>query len=258
MDWQEFLFHPEHNWLTRFDKMARKRFSKTEFAEDAVNQIIKQFSADNWSALGDINQQKSPAAYLSTLFRNRLEDIARKRFGRPRAPKWLKDLGGIWMTVYKRLCLERQTPKSIVFAFEEQSDSELIDSMITTIKTKHPKCGTADCQEISLESHQEQHQAFEPVDETTNNNQEQLLLALSMFCGLSEEDAMALKSSASFFKDLDLSAEQQLVLKLIYQQGLKISQVSRMLNTPDHKIRKLHQETLNLLKNSLVVRQGEV
>lgn len=258
MDWQQFLFNPEHDWLSRFDKMARKRFNKAEFAEDAVNQIIKQFSADNWSALGDINQQKSPAAYLSTLFRNRLEDISRKRFGRPRAPKWLQDLGGMWMTVYKRLCLERQVPKAIIIAFEDQSDSVLIDSMITTIKTKHPKCGSTDCQEISLESHQQQHQAFEPVDESESNDQEQLLLALSMFCGLSNDDAMGLQSSASHFKELDLSVEQQLVLKLIYQQGMKISQVSRMLNSPDYKIRKLHQETLNLLKSSIVVRQGEI
>jgi len=256
MDWQHFLFNPEHDWLARFDLMARKRMSKIELADDAVNQIIKQFSDNNWSALGDINQQKSPGAYLTTLFRNRLEDLARQKFGRPRAPQWLKNLGGIWMTVYKRLCLERQTKQAIVFALDNEHND--IAAIITTIKSKHPKCGSSDCQEISLEGHQEQHQNFEPEQQDSSNAQEQLLLALAMSLGIDNNEALAQTELQQPLSDLNLSDEQQIILKLIYQQGLKISQVARMLNQPDHYLRKLHRNTLIQLKNGIAVRQGEI
>lgn len=260
MDWQHFLFHPEHDWLARFDLMARKRMNKIEFADDAVNQIIKQFSDDNWSALGDINQQKSPGAYLTTLFRNRLEDIARKRFGRPRAPKWLKDLGGIWMTVYKRLCLERQPKQAIVFALG--NDNNHVASIITTIKSKHPKCGSPDCQEISLDEHQQQQPGFEassePELENNTDSQEQLLLALAMSIGVADNVALAQIENQTALTALELSNEQQIILKLVYQQGLKISQVARMLKQSDHQIRKLHKETLIQLKKCIAVRQGDV
>ncbi|MEZ5471356.1 MAG: hypothetical protein R3E90_06220 [Marinicella sp.] len=256
MDWQLFIFNPEYDWLNKFDLMARKRFNHDDLAQAAVNDIIKELSKENWSILGDIKSKNEPGAYLTTVFRRKLEDMARQRYGRPRPPVWLQKLGGFWLTLFQWLCLERKSRTAIFDAIEQHQNQEDVDNMILTIKTKHPKCGSPDCKEDSLEEHQEINQGFEPVYEDNDCScDEQLLLALGHYTGINDEDALKPMQFGANFSSLRLSDEEQVMLKLIYQQGLKISQVARMLHIPDHQVRKSHQNTLDKIKECLNVRQ---
>ncbi len=255
MDWQLFIFNPEHDWLNKFDQMARKRYNHDDLAQAAVNDIIKVMSKDNWSILGDIESKREPGAYITTVFRNKLEDKARKRYSRPRPPSWLKKLGGFWLTLFQWLCLERKTKIAIYDAMEHHQIIEDVDQMILTIKTKHPKCGSPDCQENSLEEHQEINQSFEPTYEDDEDCDEELLLALGHYTGINDTKSIKLVNQKSDLENLKLNDEDQVLLKLIYQQGLKISQIARMLHLPDHQVRKMHQNVLNNIKECVNVRQ---
>lgn len=256
MDWQLFVFNPENDWLSVFDKMAQQRFNNQGQADAAVNEIIKSLSENNWQALGNIKEMKSPGAYLTTVFRRKLEDKARQIFGRPRAPKWLKQLGGIWMTLFRWLCLERKSKMEIMQGWpDNESHQQEVDTMISTIRSKYPQCGSADCQEVSLEQHQQMDPSFEPQTEDNEDIPEDLLLALAHHCGIADIPSSVVSDLHSGLQQLQLTAQQQLLLKLIYQQGKKISEVARLLHTADHQIRTLHKNTLNLLKNCITVRQ---
>ncbi len=154
MDWQAFVFDPNNHWIERLERRSKQRFLDGNLADEAMNYALKALSDDNWARLQQYQSKAKPGTYLLTLYNNLLEDFSRKKFGYPRPPVWLQKLGEQWVSLWRRLCLEREPVESLLVCY--QAIEESIQDMIRAIKAKLPDCGIAQVSVASLGHHNDE------------------------------------------------------------------------------------------------------
>ncbi|MGD8570263.1 MAG: hypothetical protein PVJ39_19405 [Gammaproteobacteria bacterium] len=259
VDWQSLVF--QSGWLQKLDQLAARRFGAGGLAEEASSYVIEQLSADNWDKLSSFKGNCKPETFLHTVTANYLEEFSRKRFGRPRPPEWLKRQGELWVQVWKLVCLERQMIQSVIDHLSGQTLREpgFIQHIITTVKARLPWCGDSN-REIMLETKNDSddpdydpshHIAHEqtPDDELTENAFGDLLLMLSgLFANPVNQDHfgdVAMSSAGkmagnhvhilqSLQQKIDLTDEERVLLRMIYQDGMKKSAAAKALGMQEH------------------------
>ena len=257
MDWQAFVFDPSEKWIEVFDRLAKDRFVMPSQAEAAVNEVLKRLSANGWQRLKRFSGKASPAGFLVATVRNLIEDIAREKFGRPRPPKWLVQLGGRWVSVFKRLCLERQPPESVARSLAtDQSSIETLMEMARTIKSRIPSCGGPGVGEVQAgeELIELEAQQLAVREASAPMLDEQLLLALSAFTGGAEEGTWPSSIAADRFvalTQLSLSDDQALLLRLVFEENLSAAKAGARLNIPAFQARRNLKSILQRLRKAI-------
>ena len=261
MDWQAFIFNPSEDWIGKLERRARKRFSDENIADEAMNFALKRLGANDWEKLKSYQQRSKPGTFLLVLFNNQLEDFARKKFGYPRPPAWVERMGEHWKTIWKRLCLEREESQSLLIVFEHIKEQTA--EIIRTIKARISDCGkhsnitsvggsrTEDEDSsyslqdaVQNDRHNQSNEA--PIDSALDRQQSEDILAALCSVLEFEADKVALEMQANkmteamekFNQAISLSGQQQLLLKLVYQQGYSVSAAARLLSLPDHQVRR--------------------
>ena len=118
---------PEPPWQQRvlehwelINRLAGRRFPGSALAEEAALFVLNRLAADDWRRLRAFTGESTLATYIAALSFRLLEDFARARFGRSTPPLWVRRLGGIWLTLFRLLCLERFTPDEAVALVHQQ------------------------------------------------------------------------------------------------------------------------------------------
>ena len=96
------------------NRMAGRRFQQAVLAEEAALFVMDGLARDDWQRLQAFTGRATLATYVGALTLRLLEDFARIRFGRVKPPLWIQRLGGIWLTLFRLLCLERFSPDEAV------------------------------------------------------------------------------------------------------------------------------------------------
>ncbi|MAZ65596.1 MAG: hypothetical protein CMF25_00610 [Kangiellaceae bacterium] len=81
IDWQTYLYDPQHNWIDRLDKMALRRFFDENVAMEAMAFVFERLKKDNYAKLNKFQGKSQPSTFLISVVRNLLEDYADHRFG---------------------------------------------------------------------------------------------------------------------------------------------------------------------------------
>lgn len=259
MDWRNYFLQPD--WMARIDRLAERRFGAGGLAEEASTFVIEAIQADDWKRCRGYQGKASKSTFLITLINNALEEFSRKRFGRPRPPMWLKREGPLWVDVWKRICLERQSDDAVIdrLTADGQRESTQVQRIVSTVKSRMPWCGHSN-QEIPLQyfqgddgdttSQEDNLMANGEPSEGDPRHQYELLLMSLTYLLKTPEDATARASQedpvsamlASWLpcfercrQSLALSDEERLLLRMIYQEGCKKNEVARTLGVPAHQ-----------------------
>jgi RNA polymerase sigma factor (sigma-70 family) len=272
MDWQEFIFNPDENWIGRMENRARKRFSDENVADEALNYALKKLSENNWQRLNTFQGRSKPGTFLYSILNNQLEDFSRKKFGYPRPPVWIDRLGIHWKMIWKRLCLEREEEESLLVIY--QDTEEHTRQIIKTIKSRVTNCGQTSSitsiggtitnnnendydVDIQLAKYaQSDCESCDNIEAQTEKSQSNhLLAALCQAVDIEADDidingiSKQIEQQSSKFKDLfKLKPEQLLLLKLKYQQGYKIPSIAKILKLKEYKVRR----NLSAAENQMV------
>lgn len=257
VDWQSLVF--KTGWLEKLDKLSIRRFGEGGLAEEASTYVIDQLSSDSWVSLSTFKGQCKPESYLHTVTSNYLEEFSRQRFGRPRPPEWLKRQGDLWVQIWKLVCLERQLVQSVVdhLAFNNLRNPNIIKGAISAIKARLPWCGESNREIAAVPLDNENSYnpaeliAYEhtPEDEITEVGYINTLLLISSLMNENPIENMFGQSSTeraeSYVKKhehkfeqlrqkLELTDEERILLRMVYQDGMKKSVVARSLGMQDH------------------------
>lgn len=267
MDWQTFFFDQQAQWPDRLMQVARRRFVDPVLAEEAYTAAFDRLVADNWSALGTYTGKSNPGSYLVTVFSNLLEDFSRSRFGRVRPPAWLSRLGSLWKRVFELLCLERREPETVVdhVSARETLDADEVRRMIREIRAGVPSCGerTGAFAEEGGMAEIDSTSTAQDAPETTLDRADvhQLLSVLgSLLDDQRRPDASgdAAADAGDYWqrwstlrKRIQLDAEERLVLRMVYQDGVKVARAARAINQPEHQVRRMLKRTLAKLRQRL-------
>jgi hypothetical protein len=254
--------------MGKIDYLARKRFSELWAAEEASHYVLEYLSADDWKHCCKFRGDSKPATFLYTVINNALEAFNRHRFGRPRAPLWVKDKGETWVKIWKMICLERHLSESVADTLTNTGlrTREFVYSAIELIKAKISWCGVGDVEVperyLVTETNQNPLDSFSARDHSGSGaseglegeavllDAEELMARLyQLACSGNETNQKTLtddKLLDRLRQNLDLDDEDWLILKMVYKDGFKLKVVAASLGMPAYlpgrKLKVIHEK----------------
>lgn len=273
-NWSELVFAPE--FMAAINKLAVKRFGAGSLAEEAGTYVIEYLSHDDWEKCKAYQGKSQTNTFLYTLSNNALEEFSRKRFGRPRPPTWLQELGDMWIKLWRSLCLERQALPSLVDRFTRRGfrEPQAVEQAARVIKARIPTCGQSnrdteladDIDRLSDVQQAEADHCDSAQPEFENPFHAELLMMLNTICdsgvqeadfkqeGSARFDRLAAKQQDKLEKlreALAMNDQEKIMLRMIYVEGLSKSATSKALGLPAHQAGRIVNDALSRIAGAL-------
>ncbi len=253
IDWSLLFFDPAHGLSEKLLARARQRFGDSPDVDAAYNFALERLSAQDWQPLTDgYTGRGSPQGFLAITFINALEYYARAKYPRARPPQWLRRLGDLWLQVWRRLCLKREAVESIVDALGN-SDAARCDEVrgaAVQIRARIPNCGQVVAEE-----------AVDPGDETAVSQDALQALdrataetLLNVAAGMlqSETPTASTEATMTALRDaLEMDDDDRLLLKLVYDEGMKVAAAARALGMTRKQASRRHLALLETCRQAL-------
>jgi RNA polymerase sigma factor (sigma-70 family) len=240
--------------LSLIDTLAAKRFVNPVLADEAVVYVLEKLQEDQGSRLAGFTGVSLFASYLSSVVMRLFEDFSRKRFGRLRPPAWLSRLGGMWLVVFKLLCMERKSYPEVVDVMQAHYDlsAKTSEHMGTTILAEVVDCGHRKGQTVAMDDVETYADGGGRGTVKGLEEQERVVLFKALFQHLmADEDAPV--DTSCFDLDFKLSGQEKILLKLCYQDGIAVSQAGQMVGLSTHQVHGKMRRLLKRLKKILTV-----
>ena len=235
---------PVQHWQQRalehwelINRLAGRRFPGSALAEEAALFVLNRLAADDWRRLRAFTGESTLATYIAALSFRLLEDFARARFGRSTPPLWVRRLGGIWLTLFRLLCLERFTPDEAVALVHQQQagDPRQIERAAYQLLGEIPSCGEhrGDAPGGGAETDLrvgDEADCPEQEQRLTEGEREQLFATLGRVVF---DEAVADSGSRLLARvsaaNIELAPRERLLLKLCFRDGVAVTEAGRML-----------------------------
>lgn len=246
IDWNKQI---TANWLL-INRLAERRFGKGATAEEAALFVVDKLLADDCSRLQKYSGTADISAFIAAVSYRLLEDFSRSRFGRKRAPLWIRNLGGFWLKLYRLLCLERLGVTESVAAMGQQSrySREInpgvdIEEAAWIIRQQVIDCGAHQGLEVELEQAED---AFEsdqgencsvpaPREKLERLQREEMFRMLFAIMTEVPEQLVEGELNRLCSLKIKLNPEEKLLLKLCYQDGMNVTQAGMLLGLNRHQ-----------------------
>jgi RNA polymerase sigma factor (sigma-70 family) len=234
--------HQQHffkNWVLEHwdlvDRLAQRRFVSESLSEEAGLYVMNRLAQDDWHLLRGHRGSARLKTYFSAVVYNLLEDFARKKFGRVRPPSWIRKLGGIWLLLYRFMCLERyEYAEATSLAADRYGHlrQNQIEQMADRILAEIPGCGKVQFSEVSLnEEHHGGVSAQPSTQEIAEKKERELLMKglHDLFFGPDPDLSQAEPLLQLLDCPVDLKADERLLLTLCHVEGVSVSEAGKKL-----------------------------
>lgn len=218
------------------NRLASRRFPKGELAEEAALFVLDRLAGNDWERLKNFEGRSTLATFIGAVTIRLLEDFGRQRFGRVKPPLWIRRLGGIWLTLFRLMCLERYSPTEAVAMITQQQGgaATVVERAAYQMLGEVPSCGELRGEQVNIETADSsrgdtctsspQEQQIE--DEERRNLMTVLgrLLFEEKTSGINDAQLQQLNRI-----DLNVDARDKLLLKMCYRDGLAVAEAGRLL-----------------------------
>ncbi len=253
-DWKEKTLA---YWET-INRMAARRYGEGALAEEAALAVIEGLQAGEWHRVRAFNEQATFTTFIRSLISRLLEDFSRKRFGRVRPPLWVKTFGGIWEKLFTALCLERlpvHEAVEVVLQRQAVAGKSEIEDAANQLLGRIPDCGRHQDLEVAYDDEDSAGGNYaESVAECTLEVQQKVEVFTAIFqLVLGEQEFVVSDTLSQKLSRLQirLSAEERLLLKLCYQEGLGVARAGEMLGMSRFQVHGKKRRLMNRLRDEL-------
>ncbi len=234
------------------NQMAARRFPQDSLAEEAALYVMDRLARDNWRRLRSFQATSSLRTYIRAITYRLLEDFSRQRFGRLKPPAWIKQLGGIWLSLFQLLCQERYTPaEAVAILTSRQGAAEKqVEHCAYQLLGELPDCGKKVGEQTAFQEEQmgpsgQPSAGSWQQEQLETKEREQFFAVLSRLLLEGEtQHSMALLTKGPTL-NFALSTQERLLLQLCYRDGIAVAQAGRMLGWNRHQT---HGRLRRLLK----------
>ena len=240
------------------NRMARRRFPQAELAEEAALFVMDQLAEDDFRRLQAFAGRSSLATYIAALTLRGLEDFARSRFGRVTPPLWVRRLGGIWLQLFRLLCLERHSPDEAVaiLTSRQPTAARTAEEAAWHLLGEIPSCGEHRGEQTTLdeeivppgteEDESEQERTLEEAE------RQQLFAALGRIVFGEAGEAVDPRLLARVSEAaISLEPRERLLLALCFRDGVAVAEAGRMLGWNRHQAHGRLRRLLERLRQDL-------
>jgi len=262
IDWQALFFEPRAEWPARLMARARRRYGRTPDAEAAYNHAFQGISENEWSRLRDgYRGSGSAEGFMAITFLNLLEEYAVRKYGRPRPPAWLRRLGGVWKRVFELLCLRRLDPQAVVELLCAADAREPdVRAAIREVRARIPRCGEHTGEQTDDATPEREASPDSPASALEQSELAHLLEVLAGLFGhepaaiRAVDGAVANRARArieALERSLELTGQDRLLLRLVYQENCSIPEAAQSLNLNERTARRAHARLMDRLRAAL-------
>lgn len=219
------------------DRLAHRRFRDETAAQEASLFVMDTMGGDDWRRLREFSGKARFSTFFCSVAYRLLEDYARKKYGRLRAPAWLTRLGGIWLYFFRLLCMERYPVQEAVALAQNRYPKSVPDNsqaIAEQILTKIPSCGKKQSETVPFDDdHSVAHvltRHSEQQDKMEDDERRQLFaaLAIQLYDEETTEHSTA-PLAALITARIRLSDRERLLLKLCHREGISVTEAGRVL-----------------------------
>nr|WP_320012330.1 hypothetical protein [uncultured Desulfobulbus sp.] len=230
-------------WQTMNDLALRRFGDQHGLAEEAVLFAMDGLAANDWARVRQFRGGATFKSFLKILVVRLYEDFARKKFGRLHPPQWIKTLGGNWLRMFIALCQQRMKIGDAVEIVQQQRIAKIsapaeLEDIGFEILGRIPQCGKHQWVEEELPEEGVADARGTGVEYLENNEQRTILsLLFQQVVGTSASGDETLSQLdmgkvVQKFNELrfNLTAEEKLLLRLCFQEGLDVTAAGRALS----------------------------
>jgi RNA polymerase sigma factor (sigma-70 family) len=260
-DWHTRFFELE----SRLERLARRRFPADPVTADiAHSRVLDRLSDDNWAVLGRFDGRSAPATFLTSVYRNALEDVARAIRGRCRPPIHIQQLGELWIAAFELLCCQRRLEGELAgllaaeyrpARLDEAAWDAEVRGIARRIRGRVPDCGirytTTSVESAEIEAAYEPDN--DPKDRLESDETDLLTVVLRDLLTGNPTDARdtRLAGIRAALRALDLNPEAVLLARLVHLEGVHLSEAARMLGLNERTARRRQQDLFDQLREVL-------
>lgn len=251
--------------LELIDRLAAKKYLDTSLAGEASMYVLEKLEQDNWQRVRKFEDKAKFSTFLAVLTRRLLEDFSRKKFGRARPPAWVKRLGGLWLEVFRRLCMERLSLPDTVTTLRSEipaRSSGEIEEVAHTILLKISTCGEQRGRETLIENedfdhpnHLEDH-CKASIEDVLQERDERLLLdAISREFLTENDEVTSLHAGIKRLQQIGitLNHEERLMLRLRFSEGMTFAATGQLLGMSEEQTRRKVKALLTMLRDKFTL-----
>lgn len=220
------------------NRLAARRFAQETLAEEAALFVMDKLAENDWRRLRAYTGRSTMATYVGALTLRLLEDFSRQRFGRLKAPAWVRRLGGIWATLFRLLCMERLAPDAAVaqLTARQSCATTIAEQAAYQMLGEIPSCGSHRGQQVELTELEEDRAGHgeegpsQPEEQLEATEREQWMSVLGRILLAEEEGAIEVPHLERLLgARINLEPRDRLLLKLCFRDGLAVAEAGRML-----------------------------
>ncbi|MEE9345630.1 MAG: hypothetical protein V3U88_08485 [Methylococcales bacterium] len=232
------LFFEHWNFL---QSLASKRFpNDSAMGEQALNYVLDKLEEHDWKRVKCWDNNSSFATFIAVFATRLITDFVRLKFGYHRPPAWLlKKQEDEWKKAFK-LCTvdkyERREALEILYSEASTMNRSEIEDIVNTVYSKCNKQARFSEGNLALDQIIEPLSKDNPASEQSNIYNKQLIEVLIEFIQSDEVSFKAiaddtLKDVLNHLKShINMSDEDRLLLRLRFCEGLKIKEISQILD----------------------------
>lgn len=220
--------------------LARRQFRAEHLVIESADFVLQRLAENDWARVRKHSGEGAIRAYLSRVIQRLLHDFARQKFGRKQPPRWLAAQPTFWQKVHRLLCLERLPAREVLELVSMDvpggRDDQAVREAIAVIRTRDKDCGQSNTESgnVSLED------APEPAGEHTADPTavETAGLTELLYRVLIDEapEAQLQPTLAALQADLQLASDERLLLRMVFEDGMKVTEAGRMLGLSTHVV----------------------
>jgi RNA polymerase sigma factor (sigma-70 family) len=233
---------------------------------------MERLESDDWRRVHEYKGNATFTTYITKVVSNLLLDFSDHKYGKFRPPVWIKKMGALWEEAHRRLYRERMSKKDVEYSMTigspEDRDPGAVSEAIEVILAKIPDCGKYRKGKIFVTDPDDLKNRG-PIQKTGANALPEEINAALRYVSLQEalfpflnrnnqntdaepqQDNKLETAIRSFCSHLDLSVEDRLFLKMVYQDGFKVKAAGKKLNFNESQVHKRHKRLLDHLGKAI-------
>lgn len=260
--------------------LAKRRFPEhgsaatSGFADEALLYVLNKLAENDWLRVRQHRELSSFPTFLAQVTQRLLEDFWRHKYGRPRVPAWIKALGPLWEQVYQKLCRERLPATAVIESLQttlaEDSDPVVLWEIVAAIRARIVDCGTSSSQviETPLADYPDSLDIVALADRLMQTPSVEDLAAAEQRVRLlkavtellmvepaapnAAPDDCSLSNALGKLRDtLTFTAEERLLLRLVFQEGLPVTTAGSRLGLNPHQTHGRLRRLLERIRSAL-------